>query len=149
MLAVGVLSAFRRTVTVIASIDCLVFATAGCASERRFLLWTFAFRVNFLMSIFRDELKIRNVVILFIEVAMMNFVAVGNCAVEIRPHHAVHSYRADPTTVIILVKREAAEYFLRVADGLNRRHGAFDFANHFLDGERFLRRLDTAAQQFK
>ena len=49
----------------------------------------------------------------------------------------------------VLVKFQAAEFFLRVTDALNRRHGAFDLANHFFDGERFLRCLDATAQELK
>ena len=56
---------------------------------------------------------------------------------------------ATETFADALVELEAGEFFLRVADGLNRRHGAINLANHFLDGERFLRSLDALAQELK
>ena len=101
------------------------------------------------MCVLCDELKIRDVVVVVIEVAVVNVVAVGNFAVEIRPNKTVDTDCATETFTDALIEFQAGEFLLRRADGLNRRHGAFDLANHFLDGERFLRCLDAIAQELK
>jgi len=79
----------------------------------------------------------------------MNVKAVGNFAVEICPNESVNAYCATEIFADVFVKLESGKFFLRVADIFNRRHNSFDLANHFFDGERFLRRLDRLAQELE
>ena len=144
--------AFGRAVGVVTAIGGFIFATADRAGEFRFfigLTCRFNCRVNFLMRVLRDEFKICNVVIVVIEVAVVNIVTVRNFAVEIRPHKTVYADCATEIFARVPVEFQADEFFLRVADGLNRRHNAFDFTNHFFDGKRFLRCLDAFTQELK
>ena len=146
------MSAFLRTVSIVAAIDGLKFFAANGANKARVFGKATVFlnrRMNFLVLVFRDKLKIRDVVVVLVEVAVMNFVTVGNFAVEVRPNETVKPYRADKTPVIIFVKRKTVASFSRVADGFNRQHVAFDLANQFFDSERFLRCLDALAQQLE
>lgn len=101
------------------------------------------------MFVLRDKLKVRNVVVVVIEVAVMNFVTVGNFAVCIAPNKSMQSDRAKIISSSVSVKIYAVKRFLCVADGFNLRHVAFDLANHLFDGKRFLRCLDALTQEFK
>ena len=84
--------AFGGAISVVAAIGGFVFATADSAGKRRFFIGAahrFNCRVNFLMCVLRDKLKIRNVVVVVIEVAVVNVVTFGNFAVEIRPNETM------------------------------------------------------------
>ena len=105
--------------------------------------------MNFFVLIFGDKLKICNVVVFVIEIAVVNVVTFVNFAVKVRPNETVDADCATEIFADALVELETDEFLLRVADRFNRWHGAFDLANHFLDGERFLRRLDRLAQQLE
>ena len=144
--------AFGGAISVVAPARSLVFTTADRAGERRFFSGAarrFNCLMNFFVRILRDKLKIRNVVVVVIKVAVVNVVAVGNFAVVVNPHETMYADCATEIFADAFVEFEACEFFLRVADGLNRRHGAFDLANHFLDGERFLRSLGAFAKELE
>ena len=83
------MSAFRRTISVVAAIDGLKFFATDRTGERGFFMRNFSLRVNSFVLVFGDKLKVGNVVVFFVEVAVVNFVTVGNFAVEVRPNKAV------------------------------------------------------------
>ena len=141
--------AFRRTISVVAAIDRLKFFAADRTGERGFFMRDFSLRVNSFVLVFGDKLKVGNVVVVVIEVAVVNFATVGNFAVEIRPNETVDADCATEIFARVLVKLQAAEFFLSFADGFNRQHVAADLANHLFDGKRFLRSLDALAQEFE
>lgn len=79
----------RRTIRVVSAIDGLKFFAADRAGERGFFMRDFSLRVNSLVFVFGDKLKVGNVVVVVIEVKVMHVVTVGNFAVEVRPNKAV------------------------------------------------------------
>ena len=105
--------------------------------------------MNFLVFILSDKLQICNVVVVMIEIAVVNVVTFGNFAVEILPYEAVNANCTAKIFADVFVELQAREFFLCVADSFNRWHDTFDLANHFFDGKRFLRRLDTLAQHLE
>jgi len=64
---------------------------ADRAGEHGFFMRDFSLRVNSLVLVFGDKLKVGNVVVVFVEVAVMNFVTVGNFAVKVRPNETMKS----------------------------------------------------------
>lgn len=91
MFVVGFMFAFRRTISVVATIDGLKFFAADRAGEHGFFMRDFSLRVNSLVFVFGDKLKVRNVVVVFVEVAVMNIATVGNFAVKVRPNETMKS----------------------------------------------------------
>ena len=84
--------AFFGTITVLAAIYCLKFRAADNADKFCFFRRTadnFPCKMNSFVLFLRYEFKIRKIVVIVIEVAVMNVVAFGNFAVKVRPNETV------------------------------------------------------------
>ena len=144
--------ACHRTIRVVSAIDGLKLLATNGADKCRFLrrrLLLFKDRVNSFVLVFGDKLKVGNVVVVVIEVAVVNVTTVGNFAVEVHPNETMQTDGATVVGTFFSVEFQTRKFFLSVADTFNGRHVAVDFANHFFDGERFLRSLDALAQEFE
>ena len=110
-------------------------------------------RMNSHVHSFWQRLKIRDVVVVFVEVFVMNVVTVGNFAVIASPNHAVKAQQFEITSFHSRRTAHAinntVELLMRLVNNFNLRKIAINLANHFFDGERFLRSLDTVTQQLE
>ena len=110
-------------------------------------------RVKALVHGFRQGDQIRDVVIVFVPVTVVDIVTVGNFAVVASPNHTVKteqfeiaSFHSRRTAHAI---DDAVKLLMRLVDNFNSWKISFDLANHFFDGERFLRSFNAAAQQIE
>lgn len=148
--------AFGRAVGVVTAIGGFIFAPAVHTDKLAAILAglrAVLSGVNAHVHGFRQRFQIRDVVVVFVEVFVVNVVTVGNFAVVASPNHAMKTEQFEIASFhsrrIARAISYTVELLMRIVNNFNTRQIAFDLANHFFDGERFLRSLARLAQRLE